>query len=159
MYLYLYFYKDAQIYFRRSFVQAVCLILFCREVIYLHTGLPTAQDNEMGDMFSRTHKHTHTETHTHSHTNTQSCVEKQSETSCHADSESSYFCDLSGLPSMETSCHTEELANWPASGDKHELCHFFIRWTHKHPLTCTHTKPITTHWDMLVNVKPEQTEA
>lgn len=51
--------------FQGLFVQALCLISFHWPVIYLHSGLPAAQDHKAGDMFSRTHKHTHTQTHTH----------------------------------------------------------------------------------------------
>ena len=61
-----------------------------------------------------------------------------------------------GLPSMETSCRPEELANWPASGDKHGLCYFSIRLnapssTHTHTQH-KHTKtspPTETSWLML----------
>lgn len=85
-------------------------------------------------------KHVRTNICTHRHTHTQSCAEKQtvlSETSCHADSENSYFCDLSGLPSMERSWHPEEVANWSASGDKHGLYHFSIHWTQQNTVMCT----------------------
>lgn len=97
----------------------------------LSAHCPAGQDHK-----ARTHKHMHTQTHTH----TQSCAEKQtvlSETSCHADSENSYFCDLSGLPSMERSWHPEEVANWSASGDKHGLYHFSIHWTQQNTVMCT----------------------